>query len=194
MLCTGTNFLSPDLGWRLSLGLASVPALVFFVGSVLLPDTPNSLVQRGHEKEGQQVHLRHITHAPHSVNSLDIKRTCCTSTNTKVRFCCICLVNDVLRSHAGHPGVMMVQMQVLELVRGTKEIEAELADIKDAVEEAKRSKNSLALFTERRHTPQLLFTVLIPLFQQFTGINCFIFYGTLHTSYLTILCTGNYTC
>lgn len=52
---TGTNFLGPNLGWRLSLGLASVPALVFFVGSLLLPDTPNSLVQRGFEKEGRQV-------------------------------------------------------------------------------------------------------------------------------------------
>ncbi len=51
----GTNFLGPNLGWRLSLGLASVPAFVFFVGSLLLPDTPNSLVQRGYEKEGRQV-------------------------------------------------------------------------------------------------------------------------------------------
>jgi hypothetical protein len=43
------------VGWRLSLGLAAVPALVFFVGSVLLPDSPNSLVQRGHEDRGRQV-------------------------------------------------------------------------------------------------------------------------------------------
>ncbi|CAL8464878.1 g4413 [Coccomyxa elongata] len=116
----GTNFLGPDLGWRLSLGLASVPALVFFVGSVLLPDTPNSLVQRGYEKEGRQI---------------------------------------------------------LELVRGTDDIDAELADIKDAVGEAKRSKISFALFTQRRHIPQLFFTISIALFQQFTGINCFIFYA-----------------
>lgn len=74
---------------------------------------------------------------------------------------------------------MVVHMQILELVRGTKDIDAELADIKDAVEEAKRSKISFALFTQRRHIPQLFFTILIPLFQQFTGINCFIFYGAL---------------
>ncbi|EIE20603.1 general substrate transporter [Coccomyxa subellipsoidea C-169] len=116
----GTNFLGPNLGWRLSLGLASVPAFVFFVGSLLLPDTPNSLVQRGYEKEGRQI---------------------------------------------------------LELMRGTKEVEAELADIKDAVMESKKHKGSLRLFTQRRHIPQLLFSILIPVFQQFTGINAFIFYA-----------------
>ncbi len=34
-------------GWRLSVGLAIVPALILFLGSLIIPDTPNSLVQRG---------------------------------------------------------------------------------------------------------------------------------------------------
>jgi hypothetical protein len=34
-------------GWRLSLGLAVVPAIVMTIGSVLITDTPNSLVERG---------------------------------------------------------------------------------------------------------------------------------------------------
>ena len=46
------------MGWRLSLGLAAVPALIFFIGSVLLPDSPNSLIHRGHEDKGRQVILQ----------------------------------------------------------------------------------------------------------------------------------------
>ena len=34
-------------GWRLSLGLAVVPAVVMTIGSFLITDTPNSLVERG---------------------------------------------------------------------------------------------------------------------------------------------------
>eukprot|EP01018_Ginkgo_biloba_P011667 Gb_10872 [translate_table: standard] len=37
-----------DWGWRLSLALAAVPAVVMIVGSLGLPDTPNSLIERGH--------------------------------------------------------------------------------------------------------------------------------------------------
>lgn len=45
----GTQFIS--WGWRLSLGLAAVPALMLMVGCLFVPETPNSLVERGqHEK------------------------------------------------------------------------------------------------------------------------------------------------
>jgi len=37
----------PDWGWRLSLGLAAVPAAVMVVGAAFIPDTPSSLVLRG---------------------------------------------------------------------------------------------------------------------------------------------------
>ncbi|KAM3343830.1 sugar carrier protein C-like [Capsicum galapagoense] len=40
-------------GWRLSLGGAIVPALIFIVGSLFLPDTPNSLIERGKEDEAK---------------------------------------------------------------------------------------------------------------------------------------------
>ncbi|KAH6818195.1 sugar transporter 1 [Perilla frutescens var. frutescens] len=33
-------------GWRVSLGCAAIPALIFMVGSLFLPDTPNSLIGR----------------------------------------------------------------------------------------------------------------------------------------------------
>jgi hypothetical protein len=34
-------------GWRLSLALAGVPGLMLFLGALVLPDTPNSLIERG---------------------------------------------------------------------------------------------------------------------------------------------------
>lgn len=42
-------------GWRISLGLAAVPGLVLGFGTLLLPDSPNSLVFRGKIEEGRKV-------------------------------------------------------------------------------------------------------------------------------------------
>ncbi|KAL0337373.1 UNVERIFIED_CONTAM: Sugar transport protein 14 [Sesamum calycinum] len=42
-------------GWRLSLGLAAVPATLMFVGGLFLPETPNSLVEQGRLEEGRRV-------------------------------------------------------------------------------------------------------------------------------------------
>ncbi|ERN14598.1 hypothetical protein AMTR_s00038p00159960 [Amborella trichopoda] len=43
----GTTRINP-WGWRLSLGIAAVPALIITVAAFFLPDTPSSLIQRGH--------------------------------------------------------------------------------------------------------------------------------------------------
>uniref|UniRef100_A0ACD6AC79 Uncharacterized protein n=1 Tax=Avena sativa TaxID=4498 RepID=A0ACD6AC79_AVESA len=37
-------------GWRLSLALAGVPAVLLTVGAIVLPETPNSLVQQGRDR------------------------------------------------------------------------------------------------------------------------------------------------
>ncbi|XP_059431372.1 sugar transport protein 14 [Corylus avellana] len=50
----GTEKIHP-WGWRLSLGLATVPATLMFVGGVFLPETPNSLVEQGKLEEGRRV-------------------------------------------------------------------------------------------------------------------------------------------
>ncbi len=50
-------------GWRVSLGCAGIPAVVLTAGGLLLPDTPNSLIDRGHEEEGKQV-------CPHGLESI----------------------------------------------------------------------------------------------------------------------------
>ena len=48
----GTQFL--EEGWRVSLGLAGVPALVLMVGAMIAPETPNSLVERGRVDEARR--------------------------------------------------------------------------------------------------------------------------------------------
>ncbi|CAI0416339.1 unnamed protein product [Linum tenue] len=42
-------------GWRISLGLAAVPALMITVGSLFLPDTPNSILERGDAAKAKQM-------------------------------------------------------------------------------------------------------------------------------------------
>lgn len=42
-------------GWRLSLGLAGVPATILLIGSIVLPETPNSLIERGRLEDGKKV-------------------------------------------------------------------------------------------------------------------------------------------
>ncbi|KAL1803911.1 hypothetical protein ACET3Z_032558 [Daucus carota] len=46
-------------GWRLSLGLAGIPAVLLTIGALLVVDTPNSLIERGKLDEGKKV-LRKI--------------------------------------------------------------------------------------------------------------------------------------
>eukprot|EP00249_Psilotum_nudum_P020774 c27840_g1_i4 orf=413-1975(+) len=54
----GTQKLTP-WGWRLSLGLAGVPAFLMTLGGFFLLETPNSLVERGQYEEGKRL-LRKI--------------------------------------------------------------------------------------------------------------------------------------
>ncbi|KAJ4797907.1 Sugar transport protein 14 [Rhynchospora pubera] len=42
-------------GWRLSLGLAMVPATMIFIGGLFLPETPNSLVEQGRLEEARRI-------------------------------------------------------------------------------------------------------------------------------------------
>ncbi|VAI26257.1 unnamed protein product [Triticum turgidum subsp. durum] len=54
-----TAKISGGWGWRISLGLAAVPAVIMAGGSLFLPDTPNSLVARGKGEEARAM-LRRI--------------------------------------------------------------------------------------------------------------------------------------
>jgi len=56
----GADKITGGWGWRLSLGLASVPAAFFTLGAVFLPETPNSLVQRGADRGKVRALLQRI--------------------------------------------------------------------------------------------------------------------------------------
>ncbi|XVE66015.1 hypothetical protein DITRI_Ditri08aG0047600 [Diplodiscus trichospermus] len=49
----GTSKMHPH-GWRVSLGLAGVPATILFIGSLIITETPASLVERGKESAGRK--------------------------------------------------------------------------------------------------------------------------------------------
>ncbi|KAF7846975.1 hypothetical protein BT93_L3521 [Corymbia citriodora subsp. variegata] len=51
----GTAQIEGGWGWRVSLGLAGVPAILMTVGSFFLPDTPNSIIERGHHDEAKRM-------------------------------------------------------------------------------------------------------------------------------------------
>lgn len=48
----GTSNMHPN-GWRVSLGLAAIPAFVLLIGSLIITETPSSLVERGKETQGK---------------------------------------------------------------------------------------------------------------------------------------------
>jgi len=50
-------------------------------------------------------------------------------------------------------------------------VDVELEDIMEAVNVAKSIKNPYTAIFKRRYWPQLTITILIPIFQQWTGIN-----------------------
>ncbi|QHO59144.1 Sugar transport protein [Arachis hypogaea] len=41
-------------GWRYSLGLAGVPAIMIIIGAMFLPDSPNSLIERGQAEKAKK--------------------------------------------------------------------------------------------------------------------------------------------
>ncbi|KAK9811165.1 hypothetical protein WJX73_007732 [Symbiochloris irregularis] len=53
----GTTRIYP-WGWRLSMGCAAVPSIILTLGGVLLPDTPNSLLQRGKDEAARAVLIK----------------------------------------------------------------------------------------------------------------------------------------
>ncbi|CAL4983711.1 unnamed protein product [Urochloa decumbens] len=118
----GADRIASGWGWRLSLGLAAVPAVLFTLGAAFLPETPNSLVQQGVDRG-------------------------------KVR-------------------------ALLQKIRGTDAVDAELADIVAASTAGAGGDSGLRLLlTQRQYRPQLAVAVLMPAFTQLNGINAIGFYA-----------------
>ncbi|XP_074558397.1 sugar transport protein MST3-like isoform X1 [Curcuma longa] len=116
----GTASIKGGWGWRVSLGLAAVPAIIMSVGAFVLPDTPNSLIERGYGEEARQM---------------------------------------------------------LQKIRGTDDVQEEFEDLVAASEEAKTIKSPWSNILQSKYRPQLTMAILIPFFQQLTGINVIMFYA-----------------
>ncbi|KAJ7961331.1 putative Sugar transporter [Quillaja saponaria] len=59
-------------GWRYSLGGAAVPAIMVIVGSLILPETPNSLIERGCKEEAKEklIKIRGVPNVDEELNDL----------------------------------------------------------------------------------------------------------------------------
>ncbi|CAD6205618.1 unnamed protein product [Miscanthus lutarioriparius] len=112
-------------GWRLSLGLAAVPAAVITVGSLFLPDTPSSLIRRGYHEQARQVLAR--------IRGADV---------------------DVADEYG-------------DLVAAAREASGAV-DVRRPWQD---------ILGRRSYRPQLTMAVLVPFFQQLTGINVIMFYA-----------------
>ncbi|KAG6781015.1 hypothetical protein POTOM_013895 [Populus tomentosa] len=66
------QWIEGEMAWRLSLGGAIVPGLIIFVGSCLLPDTPNSKIERGNYDRAQEqlLKLRKVDNVDEEFNDL----------------------------------------------------------------------------------------------------------------------------
>ncbi|KAL7107387.1 hypothetical protein ACP275_06G051200 [Erythranthe tilingii] len=56
----GTEKIAGGWGWRISLSMAAVPASILTVGGIFLPETPNSLIQHGHDIQTAKTMLKRI--------------------------------------------------------------------------------------------------------------------------------------
>ncbi|RDX90021.1 Sugar transport protein 13, partial [Mucuna pruriens] len=115
-----TNKMKGGWGWRISLGLGGLPAVLLTLGALLVVDTPNSLIERGHLEEGKAA---------------------------------------------------------LRKIRGIDNIEAEFLELVDASRVAKQVKHPFRNILKRSNRPQLLISIALQVFQQFTGINAIMFYA-----------------
>ncbi|KAK2977105.1 hypothetical protein RJ640_017629 [Escallonia rubra] len=107
-------------GWRLSLGGAVVPALIITIGSLVLTETPNSMIERGKSDQARTL---------------------------------------------------------LKRIRGVEDIEEEFNDLVAASEESQKVEHPWRNLLQRKYRPQLTMAILIPFFQQLTGINVIMFYA-----------------
>ncbi|PON44333.1 Sugar/inositol transporter [Trema orientale] len=69
--------------------------------------------------------------------------------------------------------------KVLEKLRGTENVEAEFQDIVAAKELASTVKRPFVSIFKRRNRPQLVITILMPMFQALTGINSLLYYASI---------------
>ncbi|CAM8940610.1 unnamed protein product [Rhodiola kirilowii] len=99
-------------GWRLSLGIAAIPAIFLLIGGLVITETPTSLVERGHEKKGRDTLMR-----IHGLNTIDaefeaIKIAC------KIAEQCENPYKELLKPTSRPPLVIGVFLQMFQQLTG----------------------------------------------------------------------------
>lgn len=69
--------------------------------------------------------------------------------------------------------------KMLQRVRGTDDVQAELDDLIKANDVSKTTKNPYKNIIQRKYRPQFVMSIAIPFFQQVTGINVIAFYAPI---------------
>ncbi|PKU87728.1 hexose carrier protein HEX6-like [Dendrobium catenatum] len=120
----GTQKIEAGWGWRLSLGLAAIPATVLTAGAFFISDTPTGIFRLG--------------------------------------------------------GDLQEASRVLQKIRGTTDITKELDDLVAATARASSAaatQHPLRRIIRRNYRPQLVMALILPIFQQLTGINLVTYYA-----------------
>nr|POE46134.1 hexose carrier protein hex6 [Quercus suber] len=119
----GIQKIKGEWGWRISLGMAAVPASILILGAIFLAETPNSLIQRNNDHQKAKL--------------------------------------------------------MLQRVRGTNDVQAELDDLIRASSMSKTIEHPFKKIVQRKYRPQLVMAIAIPFFKQVTGINVIAFYAPI---------------
>ncbi|XP_054814259.1 hexose carrier protein HEX6 [Prosopis cineraria] len=83
----GTQKIQGGWGWRISLAMAGVPALILTLGALFLPETPNSLIQRSKDHQKAKLILQRIRGIDDVQTELDgLIKASSTSKNTDHSF------------------------------------------------------------------------------------------------------------
>ncbi|KAK7259755.1 hypothetical protein RIF29_25368 [Crotalaria pallida] len=80
----------------------------------------------------------------------------------------------IQRSHDHQKAKLMLQR-----IRGTEDVQAELEDLTKASSNSKTTEQPFTIILKGRYRPQLVMSIAIPFFQQVTGINVIAFYAPL---------------
>ncbi|OIV90522.1 hypothetical protein TanjilG_32399 [Lupinus angustifolius] len=103
-------------GWRISIALAGVPALMLTLGALAVDDTPNSLIERGKEEEGLAV-LKKIRGVDNvEAEFQDILKASKISKQVKNPF------RNLLKRHNRPPLIIAICMQVFQQFTGINAI------------------------------------------------------------------------
>ncbi|CAL0300754.1 unnamed protein product [Lupinus luteus] len=103
-------------GWRISIALSGVPALMLTIGALVVDDTPNSLIERGKEEEGLAVlkKIRGVDHVEAEYEDILKASKVAKQINNPFR--------NLLKRHNRPPLIIAVCMQVFQQLTGINAI------------------------------------------------------------------------